>query len=1137
MRSCPLILLIVALCAWYPPNGNAQTGSFPFIERFDTVAQPALPTGWLSTQSITPGTNDFTTSSSTPFSSPNAVVSTNARISQALTSPLFNFTAHIPDSISFVVRRTGTHTSPVVVEASLDSGTTFTLLIGDTLYNPGHTNYARRAFPLPPQLSSREGTRFRWRIIADPSGGTTGTFRLDDVAVTARSPVDLTLTRIASRPLLPTEDDSVTIEVTTTNTGEQGVSGFRVDLFIDANNDSLPQPAELLGSALISVTLPPMDSVVTAFGLGVRPPGTILLIAVVDHPPDQNPANNVKRLMLQTGYRVRSIVVNEIMYAPINTEPEWVEVYNTRQDSIDLRGWLISDNIATNKRVLTTSSVWIPPAGYTVLTRDSAALLDVHPSMTARVIQVIGFPTLNNTGDAVVLYDNRVVTMDSLSYLPAWGGSSGGRSLERIDPLEPSTTSANWGTSLAPQRSTPGERNSVTRKDFDLSIDTAIVAPVFPTRNDTMHITIAIRNRGIQPASNFALTFYEDLNADSLAQPDERLDSIQVATELAPLSVIELTVRVMPAVGSERHFIAWVAYSPDEDLMNNTRRTTITVGHVAGSIRINEIMYAPTGGIPEWVELINTSQDSVDLRQWRLGNRQNRYVIGTGSLLLPPDNLLVITKDTALFRAAYPTNPGAILQVASLPTFLWNNSGDAAVVADNRNLLMDSIHYLSTWGGSGGTSLERIDPFGPSLDSINWTSSIDSLGSTPGRPNSLVALDHDLALTRAQASAVLPGTAASIMLTVRNAGRIPSGAFTLRLFDDADGDSLGSGSEVVAEVSVSQTLARWDTLSLHATWVSPPPGLRRVIAIIHYLPDERTANNVSFLTVKVGYPPKAFVINEIMYAPLTGNAEYVEFMNASDHAVDVMDWVIRDMPSSTGAVNVFRLSRVPRQVGPGEYVVLASDSSIFRTFPQLMDGALVTIAGQSSLSLNNEGDAVTLIDIAGGVIDSVAYIPAWHNPGVQDTRGRSLERIHHTLVSHDARSWSTSAHPAGGTPGRKNSIAASTLPQKSRLSALPNPFSPDADARDDHTIIRYEVALQVSMIRVRIYDARGRLIRTLANNEPSGPEGMLVWDGSDDSGRKARMGIYVISLEAIDDRGGVLETAKGTVVLAGRLSR
>jgi len=46
--------------------------------------------------------------------------------------------------------------------------------------------------------------------------------------------------------------------------------------------------------------------------------------------------------------------------------------------------------------------------------------------------------------------------------------------------------------------------------------------------------------------------------------------------------------------------------------------------------------------------------------------------------------------------------------------------------------------------------------------------------------------------------------------------------------------------------------------------------------------------------------------------------------------------------------------------------------------------------------------------------------------------------------------------------------------------------------------------------------------------------GDVVWDGRDDSGAVARIGIYVALLEAVGGNGAV-QSAKGVLVLARRL--
>ena len=1108
---------------------------FPYRQNFDSVVPPSLPSGWTSTQNRSPGVNDFTTTSSVPLSPPNAVVSTNATISQSLSTPLFDFTGQIPDTLSFYTRRSSTHNANVVVVASLDGGRSFSVRIGDTLNNAGTTDYVRHAFVIPATIATSESVMFRWRTIAD-STGTAGTFRLDDVGITVRTRDDLAITSLRFIPPRPVEGDTVRATAMVKNVGLRSASIFTVEFFLDANRDSVPEPSERMASVIYSSSLMVGDSSGVEVTVGAFPVGEYCIIAKVLYVIDQQPLNDQHIALVSVGYPRGSVVVNEIMYAPTDTEPEWVELYNIRRDSVNLKNWLVSDNIVTIMRTITGANVFIPPGSYVVLTKDSAALVDIHPVIPSPVVNVVGFPTLNNSGDAVVLYDNRSVTIDSVNYLPSWGGSAGGTSLERIAPLGESSTAANWGSSRAPGRSTPGLRNSLSRKEFDFRLDTVRIVPALPVATDSVHIAVIVRNIGTATGSPYTVSLYSDVNADSLPASSELIGSTMITTPLDPLDSTEYSYAIPPLRSGLHLFIATVFLANDEDITNNTRFVKITVAYAAGSVRINEIMYAPPSGIPEWVELVNVSSDTIDMNGWRVGNRSSssRYAIAASRLHLPPFSYLVVAKDSALMRQAYRTIPGILVQIPALPTFLWNNNGDAVIVSDNKGSLIDSLFYFPTWGGLNGTSLERVDVLAPSQDPSNWMSAQDSLGATPGRRNSVVILDFDLRASRAPPVLVTPQTAAIIAVTVQNVGKRTSGPFALLFYDDRDRDSIGVQDELIVQLPVSDIIAPRDSIVLTYQWMNPSPGMHQVIAAVEYTPDERPSNNTLFVQVAVGFSVNAIVINEIMYSPLNDHAEYVEVLNRSDNAIDLGGWNLTDRPTTSGTFNQFSLATSPVVVPPGEFFVIASDSTLFTLFPSI-DRQFVRVVNQSSLSLNNEGDGVVMRDPLGRAIDSVAFDPAWHNPGVSDHTGRSLERINPSLGSNDPRNWSTCANPVGGTPGARNSIFSPLQPSQSRLSVSPNPFSPDGDGVEDFAIIRYELPLQVSVIGITIYDVKGRMIRRLANNEPSGSVGEIVWDGRDDDKQKARIGLYVVLLEAVDERGGVLETAKGVVVLAAKL--
>ena len=72
-------------------------------------------------------------------------------------------------------------------------------------------------------------------------------------------------------------------------------------------------------------------------------------------------------------------------------------------------------------------------------------------------------------------------------------------------------------------------------------------------------------------------------------------------------------------------------------------------------------------------------------------------------------------------------------------------------------------------------------------------------------------------------------------------------------------------------------------------------------------------------------------------------------------------------------------------------------------------------------------------------------------------------------------------------------------------------------------------------LKIKIFDNKGRLVRTLANNQASGSSGSIIFDGIGDDGQGLRIGIYIIFLEAINEGSGVVESMKTVVVVARKL--
>jgi hypothetical protein len=803
-------------------------------------------------------------------------------------------------------------------------------------------------------------------------------------------------------------------------------------------------------------------------------------------------------------------------------------------------GWRTSTNRAAGGDFVTTTSA---------VYADSVAVL----SSNATVEQSLTTPLLDFSGliaDSLIFYERRSgthnagllveVSLDGGEAYVSMAGDTlrnpGTTAYVRRAVKLPAALNGQPGACLRFRVSGDGTGTTGTirfdnilvsgRAQLDAGLERVIFSPSVPNAGDSVAVTATARNAGVQPLESITASFYADREGNGIFDAAELFGVAVFADTLLPNADALLAARLGGLAPGVVRLLVILASPGDAMPLNDSLRPLLNVGMPRNAVAINEVMYGPLAGEPEWFELNNTTTGECSLREWRVSNRNSatRYRITGLDIRLGPSGYAVITRDTALLRAAHPGIDAVVVASPALPTFLFNNAGDAVVVFDSIGAVVDSIHYLPSWGGQEGRSLERREPGGSSADPANWGTSEDSSGSTPGGQNSLTPLDSNLQLRHLSLD-VRPGGGFDLVTRVRNAGRTPSAAFRVAFSRDAD--SGGSGEELIAELAVAEALAPGDSIGLSAPWNAAPPGRQRIIGRLAYPPDMRNADNITIDTVEVPYPASSLVINEIMYDPLAGDAEYVELFNRSKDIIGAQGWQLTDT----------RENRNHRLRGfvlpPGEYLVVAADTAIYRRFASLDSNH--TIVPSSSATLNNSGDDVLLLDPTGRAIDSVHYVPEWHNALVDDPSGRSLERLSAELPSTDGRNWGTSADPRGGTPGMRNSLQVPPGSIGAGVAGIPNPFSPDGDGFEDRTVIAYSLPGAAALIRLRIFDSLGRPVRVLADGEPSGPHGNIVWDGMTDRRLKAPIGIYIVLLEALDSRGGELERLKGVIVVAGRL--
>jgi hypothetical protein len=155
----------------------------------------------------------------------------------------------------------------------------------------------------------------------------------------------------------------------------------------------------------------------------------------------------------------------------------------------------------------------------------------------------------------------------------------------------------------------------------------------------------------------------------------------------------------------------------------------------AAALRLTEIMYDPSAGGVEYLEITNVSNQPLDLAGASFVEGQPFTSTAFASEILQPGEHAVLVRQDNIgaFRARYGAGPRVIN--------LWtsgslNNAGESVVLLDTRGNPIHDFEYGSTapWPTAPnglGPSLEVINVEGDYNNPLNWRASFEPLGS-PG---------------------------------------------------------------------------------------------------------------------------------------------------------------------------------------------------------------------------------------------------------------------------------------------------------------------------------------------------------------------------------------------------------------------
>jgi len=522
-------------------------------------------------------------------------------------------------------------------------------------------------------------------------------------------------------------------------------------------------------------------------------------------------------------------------------------------------------------------------------------------------------------------------------------------------------------------------------------------------------------------------------------------------------------------------------------------------------VLITEMMIDPDPpfGLPnrEYVEIKNVSNKFIDLKNCKIKDLTGFKLLP--NTILPPDSFLVLYNIPSL-----------------------NNTEEHIVIENEFGETVHEVNYTDNWyqdltKKKGGYSLEMIDPSKLCLISENWIASKSQIGGTPGTVNSVNRL--------------LPNDTLAPELINLNIEF--DSIWTLKFNEKLDSQSI---QNLLLEINGSPVLFKFlivnfliGEIKLQVRFFSLKNRKEQVR--IFGLKD--CAGNIVNLKFDYQWVSNAqrnqIVVNEILFNPRVGGKDFIELYNNSEYVFDLSKLFLANLDNSGTSINYQKISNNILILEPFQYAMISEDTANICSFYNCINSQSLIIQIAKLPSLADDFGSLILLNLADQVLDSIQYSKNWHSAILSNQDGVSLERIDFLGSSNSKNNWfSASVSENYATPGYKNSQQKITQKNTTLFQLESKTFSPDNDGFEDFLSVNYLVPYNDLTISINIYDANGRFVKKLANNELLASEGRILWDGSNFNNARCEMGIYIIEIIGVSASNKKIVKEKMSCVLA-----
>ncbi len=414
------------------------------------------------------------------------------------------------------------------------------------------------------------------------------------------------------------------------------------------------------------------------------------------------------------------VVINEVawMGTAAGYTNEWIELYNTTDQAIDLTDWSI---VAADGTPNISLSGVISAHAYFLLERlDNSTVSDIPADLI-----YTGAMENSPSAESMTLYDDTGQVVDTANGdggdWPA-GDNSTKHTMERLDPTAPDAD-ANWATNDGltrngldangdPINGTPKAQNSCYAIP---GLSLAKLGPSVATAGLTLTCRLSLSNTGNLTAATVVVTdslpagleFVTQTSLYTFTQPT--LGTLRWEVGDLPTSTLHLITLTLHVADTLSGTVTNVATATEQTGRTETASWTAPV---LPYVRLYALAPANYAGSKEAAALFNWSPHTVSLDGWRLNDDT-----GTGGLSFPstatigPEQVIWLAQDADGFYPVWGFDADWAAQSITRPVPALDGSwpgftdhGEAAYLLDADGHVVDTLAYgtgAATAGWSG----------------------------------------------------------------------------------------------------------------------------------------------------------------------------------------------------------------------------------------------------------------------------------------------------------------------------------------------------------------------------------------------------------------------------------------------------